>query len=196
MEKEKEKVKAVAPQPAQLIKRDLGKYGGDSGVNKLYYLLCAVDNTIQHLGEDVVILAVNKKLEKYREFEKKHNEPTIATRIKSWADLSRKLALLRPALSNIQMYYDDIRKKNLRSDGQNKDKTQDKAVRDYRQYAMRVSPYQPELYFIYNLVMEISDLQRTTIPNEAFRTLQQNQMTKTPFDRPKPITPDVSEGGN
>lgn len=171
----------VAPTIGQLIRRDLGKYGGYSGVNKFFYLICTIDNLINHLGYDVVIKEVNKRLEKLKKFEEESGEETIYSKIKSWENLKKTLDNLRPKLSEIEFAYSDIKDKEFRGK-----KETDKII-NYKKLTKKVSPYQPELYFLFNLLMEMSDMQRQTIPPEFFRTPELSKYTKSPFTK-KPHT--------
>jgi len=176
---EQKKIRNVGPSIGQLIIRDLGKYGGNSGVNKLFHLLCVIDNLTTHLGEDYVIEEVEKELKRLKEFEEKTQQVTVYKRIGNWEKLRKRLDFLRPKLGAIQFAYDDIKRKNKKKEI------------NYKKLVKRVSPYQIELYWFFNLLMKISDEQSRTIPSEAFATHEQTQYLKKPFIKPKPVSQDI-----
>lgn len=182
----------VSPLVSQTVRRDLGKYGGFTGVNKFFHLLNAIDHLIPTIGEHNVIEAVNKKLQEYREFEERTGEATIYRKIKSWSQIQEALSRLRPELNKIQFAYDDIREKDM------KGKSETRKVINYRRMCRKISPYQLELYFIFNLLISISDIQRTTIPAEAYKTAEIIKFTYTPFSKPETsskITKESSSSG-
>jgi len=191
---EKNKIKSIPPLISQLIKRDLGKYGGQAGVNKLYDLVCAIDFMIANVNYDFLIDNFNKKLEELKIYEEKTKEPTIYKRLIDWKNTKSILDSLRPKLADIKMAYDDIKDKEMRG----KEETRKKI--NYKKLTRKVSPYQPEIYFIFNFLCEITDMQRQTIPVEAFRTTEQSKYIKQPFARPNhpqpmPETISSHEGG-
>jgi len=50
----------------------------------------------------------------------------------------------------------------------------------------KISPYQFEIYFVFNILMKISGIQRHTIPKQYFRTAETKDYVKTPFEKSKP----------
>jgi len=175
-----EKIKNIAPAIRQLIIRDLGKYGGNSGVNKFFFLLNVIDSLITHIGENVVITEFDKEMKKLKEFQKKSNHSTLYDRLQSWEHVTRVLDNLRPRLSEIQFAYDDI------SDKKFKEKMSEPAKKlNYKKLIKKVSPYQVELYFVFNFLMKISSIQHQTIPPQAFTTPEMSKYNKNPFVKEK-----------
>lgn len=180
----------IPPAITKIIVRDLGKFGGHSGVNKLFYLMSVVDNLISFIGWDVFIREVKKELERLKKFEEETKEPTIYSKIKDWKNIKKSLDDLRPRLNEIQMFYDDIRDKERR----NKLETEKKW--DYIRLSKRISPYQLELYFVFSLLMKITSIQRLTIPTEAFKTQEMDRYTKSTFIKQPKSTESHSEEKN
>lgn len=173
-------LKKIAPIASQMIRRDLGKYSGSSGVNKFFFLMNAIDYLIDHLGRDVVVKAFIEEIEKLKKAEKELGVEMLCKRIKSWEEAYKVLDYLRPKLIEIQLRYDDIQDK-----AQKVAKLEvDKKIK-YRKLSKRISPYQPELYFIFNVLLRKSDIHRQIIPNEAFKTLDHAQYRKLELRRPK-----------
>jgi hypothetical protein len=175
---EKTKIKPIPPLISQMIKRDLGKYGGQSGINKLYDLICAIDMMIANVNYDFMIESFNRKLLDLKLFEEKTKEPTIYKRLVDWKTTKLLLDNLRPKLAEVKIAYDDIKDKEMKGKEETKKKI------NYKKITRRVSPYQPEIYFVFNFLCEITDMQRQTIPAEAFRTVEQSKYIKQPFARP------------
>ena len=164
-------IRSIAPSIQQLIIRDLGQYGGlKSGINKYFYLMNAIYNLQSHIivnyGEDAFYKEIENELKdkKYVDF-------------KTWADIDSKFKRIRPVLNEIQMVYDDIWNRKI---GGGKDTN---SMLKYRKLSRMLSPYQPEIFFVFNLLMKISGVQRLTIPKGAFRTPEQDKYVKMPFDR-------------
>lgn len=182
------KIKPVAKAIQQLIRRDLGKYGGYSGTNKLFHLVCVIDQLRFHLGEDFVIEEVNKELERLKKYQEQSKQPTIYSKIKNWDNIKKTLDYLRPKLADIQMEYDHIRDKEFRS------KREIGKRLKYRKLIKKVSPYQPEIYFMFNLLMKISGMQTSTIPPQAFITPELSKYGKFPEKkRTQPIADVIVE---
>jgi hypothetical protein len=175
---DKQKIKPIPPLISQLIKRDLGKYGGQSGLNKLYDLMCAIDMMIANVNYEFLIQSFNKKLIDLKLFEEKTKEHTIYRRLIDWNTTKNLLDSLRPRLAEIKLAYDDIKDKEFKGKEETKKKI------NYKKITKRVSPYQPEIYFIFNFLCEITEMQRQTIPAEAFRTIEQSKYIKQPFAKP------------
>jgi len=178
---EKRNKKPIARSIQQLLRRDIGYYGGYSGVNKLFFLVCVIDTLRFHLGEDFVIEETNKELERLKKFEEKTNQPTIYSKIKDWENIKKTLDYIRPKLNEIQWAYDDIKDKTFRK---TKEETSKKL--NYRKLIKKVSPYQPEIYFMFNLLMKISTADQFTIPPHFFKTPEMSKYDKTPFMKEKP----------
>lgn len=180
MNKMDEKIKTIAPSIRQLIIRDLGKYGGNSGVNKFFFLINVIDNLITHIGEDVIIEKFNKEIERLKDFQEKTGEHTIYDRIQTWKQVNEILNNLRSRVAEIQFAYDDI------SDKKWKDVKKEVVKKsNYKKLIKKVSPYQLEIYFIFNFLMKISSIQHQTIPPEAFKTLELSKYPKSPFVKEK-----------
>lgn len=173
-------IKTIAPSIRQLIIRDLGKYGGSSGVNKFFFLINVIDSLITHIGEDVIIEKFNQEIKRLKDFQEKTGEHTIYDRIQKWEQVNTILNDLRPRVAEIQFAYDNISDKKW----MNEKKEIDKKL-NYKKLTKRVSPYQLEIYFIFNFLMKISSIQHQTIPPEAFRTLEMSKYPKSPFVKEK-----------
>jgi len=175
-----DKIKTIAPSIRQLIIRDLGKYGGNSGVNKFFFLTNVIDSLITHIGEDVVIEKFNEEMKRLKEFQEKTGESTIYDRIQNWSQVNKMLDNLRPKVSEIQFAYDDISDKKFKDEKKDVNKKL-----NYKKLTKKISPYQLEIYFLFNLLMKISSMQHQTIPPEAFRTPESTKYTKSPFVKSK-----------
>lgn len=172
----------VSPSTKQLIIRDIGKYGGNSGVNKFFHLMNVITHLTQHLGEEIVITEVNKKLNELKEFEERTKEKTIYSHVKSWEQINERFKALRPRLDEIQLIYDNIRDKKLSKEGQDTS-----AKVNYKRLARKISPYQIEIYFMFNLLMKISTLQKETISPEAFKSQEYDMFKKPTFKKASDI---------
>lgn len=178
-------IKPIAPSIEQLIIRDLGAYGGlRSGVDKLYYLMSAIYNLqsfiVINYGEEIFLNEVQKELEKVKKF----------TRFKDWNEINQAFNKIRPILNEIKMLYDNIRDKEL------KGKKDTPFQLKYKKLSRKVSPYQMEIYFVFNVLMKISGVQRKTIPNEAWRTPELREYIKMPFEKQKQRFSDSPETKN
>lgn len=180
MNKMEDKIKTIAPSIRQLIIRDLGKYGGNSGVNKFFFLINVIDSLITHIGEDIVIERFNQEIGRLKEFQEKTGQSTIYDKIQNWDQINRILDNLRPRVSEIQFAYDDIGDKKFKDEKKELDKKL-----NYKKLTKKVSPYQLEIYFLFNLLMKISSMQHQTIPPEAFRTPESSKYSKSPFVKSK-----------
>jgi len=175
-----DKIKTIAPSIRQLIIRDLGKYGGNSGANKFFFLINVIDSLVTHIGEDVVIERFNQEIERLKNFQEKTGESTIYSRIQTWSQVNTILDNLRPRVSELQFAYDDIKDKTFRDE-----KKEPLKKLNYKKLTKKISPYQLEIYFVFNLLMKISAMQHQTIPPEAFRTPESSKYNKTPFVKSK-----------
>ena len=138
---------------------------------------------VANVNYDFLIESFNKKLIDLKIFEEKFKEPTIYKRLIDWKTTKALLDFLRPRLAEIKIAYDDIKDKEMKGKEETKKKI------NYKKITRRVSPYQPEIYFVFNFLCEITDMQRQTIPAEAFRTIEQSKYIKQPFARPSHPTP-------
>jgi hypothetical protein len=140
----------------QIVIRDLGKYGGTSGVNKLFHLMNVIDYLITCVGEKKMVDEVNKRLKESEGFYKFNN----------WADIKRKFKSLRPVLYTIQMEYDYMHSKKGRENPR------------YEKLCKKISPYQPEIYFMFNLLIDVTELNYLTIPAEAFKSPEISNLSR------------------
>jgi len=180
---EKITIRAIAPAINQLLRRDLGKYGGSATVNKFFYLTCAIDMLTQHIGENIVAEEVNRELFRLKNTEIESGNKTIASSVKDWNALKQVIDNLRPKLNDIQHNYDTI--KDINASESNRSPNENKKIIKFKRACKKLSPYQPEIYFLFNLLMKITDLQRQTIPAEAFRTPELSKYLKEPFNKRK-----------
>ena len=168
----------IAPQTKQLIIRELGHYGGNSGVNKLFFLNNAIHHVISSLGENRIINSVNNELDKLNKF-REENSFDMLLKFKSCEDIYKKIEKIRPHLFNIQYAYDLIRDKELKHKKELEEKI------NFKRLSMKVSPYQFEIYFLFNHLMKVTNLQFQTVPTEAFKTPQISSLTRNPFIKTK-----------
>lgn len=175
-----DKILPVSASVKQIITRDIGKYGGHSGVNKFFHLMNIITHLTQHLGEEKVIETVNYRLNELKEFEQKTNSKTIYSHVQSYEQIDKKFKLLRPKLDEIQLTYDLISDKRF-----TKSKEDKIAKLNYKKLIKKISPYQPELYFMFNLLMKMCGLQNQSVSPEVFKTTEYEAFTKQPFQKTK-----------
>jgi len=180
---EKKKVKAMATAVRQMIIRDVGKYGGTHGVNKLFHLMNAIDHLLAHLDYDYVVKEFNKEIERLKKVEEETKSKTIYQSVKNWNNMQKILSTLRPRLGEIQFAYSRM--------GVAKSGEKSKYESRYERLCSKVTPYQPEMYFFFNLLAEISDFQSQTIPTQAWETEDISRYIKTPFVKPRRVAEGV-----
>lgn len=172
--------KPVAPGVQQIIFTDLGNYGGiHTGIDKFFYLMNVIYNLTSHLmvnyGKEWFYDKIKEELK---------NTPL---KFKSWDEVNKVFEKIKPHLNRVKIYYDDARSK--------KEIPKEKQVK-INSLVRKISPYQVEIYFMFNILMKISQMQRHTIPKQYFRTLETSKYVKTPFEKSKPTVNDrmVREG--
>ena len=164
---------------AQLYRKDLGKYGGHSGVNKLYHILSAIDLGIAHIGWVKLINAIQEDMKEMKKFEEETNNKTLYSHLKDWNQIFDKLQELRPQLALVQQRYDEIHNKKMEG------KKEMKKIIRLKRIVKKVSVYQPELYYVLNIINKISNMQMSIIPAEYFRTPETSEYLKNPFLKAK-----------
>jgi len=167
-----EEIHHIPPLIAQLIRKDLGKYGGHSGTNKLFHLMSATDNAIPNIGWIKVAEEVTKEIDEMKKYEVRTGNHVLSRDLKNWNHIYKKLQELRPILGHIQFEYDKILKKKM------DDKSEASKVLNYKILNKKALLYQPEIYYIFQKVMALSNLQMSVIPNEFFRTPESQQYVK------------------
>lgn len=183
------KIYSVSASVKQIITRDIGKYGGHSGVNKFFHLMNIITHLTQHLGEEKVIKEVNNKLKELKKFEEETGNKTIYSHVQSYEQIDKKFKSLRPKLDEIQLTYDLISDKKFV-----KEKEDKLAKINYKKLTKKISPYQPELYFMFNLLMKMCNLQNQTISPENFKTKEWESFTVQPFKKSKEMKPTEESG--
>ena len=180
------KIKNIPIGTTQIIKRHLGAFATTSGVNKYFALLNATDTLEACMNQELVIEEINKELEKLKDYEEKTGNPTIYKHVKSWKNIYKLLSYLRPLIADAQLEYDLF---------QSKKKVGRKDIDEsrLRQVTKKISPYQPQLHFLLNTLLNLSNISWQTIPNECFKSDDVSNITKSTFTRekPKPKTEDV-----
>jgi len=184
---EKREVKPVAPAIKQMIIRDIGKYGGTHGVNKLFHMMSAIDDLMAHLSWTYVIKKFNEKIAEMKKFEEANNLQTLYRKVKDWDNMMKILTDLRPKLGAIEYNYGRMKQTRFKKE------IKDKYTLRYEKLCKKVTPYQPEMYFFFNLLMEISGMQTQTITAEAWLTVDTADLIKPRFVKPK-RTPFGMEG--
>lgn len=167
---------AIPPMIKQLIIREIAQAGSNSGVNKFYYIINVIDYCISYIGEDIIINEVKIRLDRLKRFETTNGEKTSLGHIRDWHHVKEHLDKMRPRLIKLQLYYDKIKDKKFEI---SKSETKDKINQiNYQKIAKKISIYQPEIMWIYTLVLKITNLQYVTIPNEAFRSVEMSSYNK------------------
>ncbi len=136
----------VPPLIAQMIRKDLGKYGGNSGTNKLYHLMSVIDHLVPIIGEDKVAEAVDKDLERLKKYEKESGNLTISQDVKNWNHIWQKLKELRPVLQKIQSKHEEMTSKINK-------KINYTSEIDYKRLNSGAILYQAEIYYIHHIVL-------------------------------------------
>lgn len=180
-----DEIKPIAPGILQIMKTHIGKYMGEAGLDKFFHLMNAIDLGIQHIGEDFFWTRVEDRLKKYREFEKQTNLKTMASHVKGCDEIKIYLDNFRIIVNDLKIAYDEIKEKDMRG------KTDIPKIIEYKKRARMVTPYQPILYFVFDEIMKITNLQSTTIPPEMIRSPQLAKFTHTPFaEKRKEMSPE------
>lgn len=162
--------KPISPAIQQILFTDLGNYGEvHTGIDKDFYLMRVIDGLTGHLitnyGEKWFYETIEKELK---------NTPL---KFKTWQDIYKAFEKIKPHLNKAKIYYDDLRGK--------KDIPKEKQVK-IGSLAKKITPYQFEIYFVFNIMMKISGIQRHTIPMQYFRSVDKSKYVKTPLERSKP----------
>lgn len=169
--------KSIAPMIQQIIFTDLGNYGGiHTGIDKYFYLMKVIETLSQHLMVNYSTEWFYKEIE--REFK---NSPL---KFKTWQEFYKYFEKIKPNLNRVKIYYDDVRGR--------KEIPKEKQVK-INSLVRKVTPYQFEISYMFNILMKISGIQRHTIPKQYFRTIETSKYVKTPFERSKPTVEDRME---
>ena len=172
-EEKKESPKAIAPALQQMIFTDLGNYGGiHTGIDKLYYLMSAITQITTHLEVNYGSEWFYKNME-----EELKNSPL---RLKKWDEVRKAFEKLKPLLSKVKAYYDDIRGR--------KEIPKEKQIK-VNSLVSQITPYHFGIYYVFNIMMKISGIQRYSIPRQYFRTSETSKYVKTPLDKPSHPAP-------
>jgi hypothetical protein len=167
----KELPKSIAVNIQQMIFTDLGNYGGiHTGIDKFFYLKNVIYQLTSHL-----IVNYGKEWFEKRMAEELKNTPL---KYKTWDEVNKVFEKMKPHLDRVKIYYDDIRGR--------KEIPKEKQVK-INSLVRKVSPYQIEIFFVFNILMKISGMQRHTIPKQYFKTLEDKKYIKSPFERMKPF---------
>lgn len=150
-EKEVKKVgeiKSISPLVSQMILRILGSYCSTHVGNDVYYLVRAINMMKSDLGE---------------EFIKKEWESSG----RNWEKTKNNLEKLEKKSIEVKAFYDSIEDKKMEK------KTQELTIkRFYIKTASKIPVLLPEIYDLFIILIKKTQLQRQTIPSEAFRILE------------------------
>jgi hypothetical protein len=185
--------KRFASEARQRFLMEVGKYLSVSGVNKFYPLVSAINIGITHLGYENVISYIEEDIKKMKDYEEKTGNKTILGYIKNWNNLRTHLNWLMARLGRVQFAYDLIKKKKM------KDETEVREILNYRKEIKRISPFQPEIYYLYEVIIRMSDMQMLVVPNQYIKSAELSEYTKDTFTKPpapKHETPTETSGGN
>lgn len=164
----------IPPTLAQVIKRNLGQFGGNSGVNKMFFMSCVIDTIAGIVKWDKIADRVTKEIDRLKEYEERTGNKMIFRDIKNWNHLFDKYNMIRERLWKIQRQSETIKstKKIDKSDIEN--------VKDYKELIRLPAHYQSEIYFLFITCLEFTNIQMTPIPGEYFRsTPEMQQYDKT-----------------
>jgi len=164
-------IKPIAQSVQQIIIKDLASYSSmRSGVNKYFYLM----NVIYNLHSFYIVNYSQETFDK--EFNKELSN-VKALNYASWEEVNKIFSSLRPALNEIQMVYDEALSKDRKG---RKDVT---LSHKFRILSRKIAPYQEEIFYVFNILMKMTGVQRITIPRESLRSPETDKYVRMPFER-------------
>jgi len=156
----------IPPTILRTVQGELGAYASQPNVKNLSNLINAIDILISQIGWDIVSEAVNKELEKLKQYEEETGNKTMYSYCKNWNSLLEVIDSLRTIKNEIEITYDEISDKEFSN---KKNDPEKEKKNNYRNLSRKISPFQPEIYWMINVLTNMSTLKKTTIPKEALR---------------------------
>jgi len=172
------KIYQISPSILRIVQGDLGKYASQPSVKNLSNLINVIDILTSHIGWKIVSETVNKELEQLKKYEEETGNKTIYSYCENWNSLIERIDSLRLIKNEIEIAYDEISDKQFLD--RKKDPEKEKKI-NYKRLSRKISPYQPEIYWLINILIKMSSLSRTSIPKDALRDPALSKYTEKPF---------------
>lgn len=154
---EKQTIINLPPHIIQICTRRLGMYCSTYLGNDLYYLNSVVELIVSYVGKDWL----KKEYPRYKEAESK-------------------LKKLSERLYEVKIWYDAIEDKKFE-----KKNAEIEIKRFFLRTASKIKLVEHELYSLFIFLVKRTNLQRITIPSEAFKILEHSGFKKLEFDKKK-----------
>lgn len=165
MRKMSDELKNIPPSVSQIVERSLANYSNQQGVQKIYSLLEATENLMQFM---IVSYGENWLIEKVDEYLKKSK----LVKYKDYAQLEKTIKESRRKINEAQIIY-DLSKGKKDFDKKNYEVT----------ISRKITPYQKELHFLFNLMLVLSGMQNKVISRELLRSPEEARLSQTQFEK-------------
>jgi len=150
-------IKSISPLVSQMVLRILGSYCSTQVANDVYYLIKAINMLKSDLGEEYV---------------KKEWESVPG---RDWIKTKKNLEKLEKKSMEVKSFYDAIEDKKME-----KSKQEIKIKYYYTKTASKIPMILPEAYDLLIMLIKRTEIQRRSIPSEAFRILE--NFNRKPLD--------------
>ena len=154
---EKEKLKTLLPLNNQIILRKLGMFSSSYMGNDIYFLIESINLIISDIGEEFVSI-------KYKE------------EGKDWNKTKEILNNMNKISINIKTWYDAVDDKKFNKKDVNE--VQRMFKKFFFKTASKVSLIQRELYDLFIFLVKNTTIQRSQIPNDAFKIIEHTGFRK------------------
>jgi len=166
-------LKSISPATRQLIMIEIGRYGASFSVDKYFHLINAINMLknyfiVSENGQEFAEKKCNLKLEKFKFIES-------FSKIKSYKNIMDVIGKVQPIAIELKMKYDRVKDKRLKIFDESQ---------QLRRLSRKISPYLTEVYFIFNLFMELTNIQNHTISREYLVNRDLDSQKNT-FERKK-----------
>lgn len=158
-----DKLKSLLPLTTQLVLRKLGMFSSSYMGNDVYFLIESINLLISDIGEDFVE-------EKYKE------------QGKDWNKTKENLEKLNKLSANAKVWYDGISSKKF--DKKEVNKVQSMFKKFFLKTASKISLIQRDLYDLFIFLVKETTIQRSQIPNEAFKIIEHIGFRKLDLKKP------------
>lgn len=160
-----DELKNIPPSVSQIVESSLANYTNQQGIQKLFSLLEATENLRQFMivnyGEEWLVGRVNEELKK-----------STLVRCKDYAQLNKRLLESRKKLNEAQIIYDT-----------NKGRKETEKKNYEIAISRKITPYQEELHFLFNLMLVLSGMQNKVISREKLRSPEEARLSQTQFEK-------------
>lgn len=167
MKKVSEELKSITPSVSQMVEKSLANYINQQGIQKFYSLFEVTENLKQFMiityGEDWLIKKVNEELAKSK-----------LIKLQDYEQLDKFLKKARKKINEAQIVYDT-----------NKNKRENIKKNFEVLISKKISPYQIELHFLFNLMLSLTPFSNKVISRELLRSAEEGKLNQNQFKKEK-----------